>query len=81
MPPHHQSIWSSKTFMKIQKLYKVKIKSILYEPIRHESQDFIIELLYNKYFKIIPRFILKKNYSSISKSLKGHTILVEFEKL
>lgn len=81
MPPHHQSIWSHKTFKKIQKSFKVKIKSVLYEPIRDESKYFIIELLFYKYYKVFPHYLIRKMYSIMSKNIKGHTILVELEKL
>lgn len=90
-PPHHVGLWTKKSLVEIGRLYDLEVKEGHYEPLQDYHFDWYYETLKKRVvskFGFLGKIILfpfrRKRYVSIlsvlHKFIKGHTVLVVFQK-
>ena len=87
MPPHHAGLWNKESLKSLQKLFKIKLLNVYYEPLEETYCYFIANYIKNANIlcslclkalnKIVPK-ILKK---LLCRFIKGRNILIEFTKI
>jgi len=90
LPPHHMGLWNLTSLKSLGKYYPIKLVHVEFEPLQqYHYQWFYEEILseienYSNLIKRAINVILKKHYSKIlrifASKIKGHSILVVFEK-
>lgn len=90
LPPHHMSLWNEEVFLKISKIFNLKIVNIHLEPLQHYHKKYFIDTMTTYYLKkfikysqitnrIIPK-IIPRIIRLFSKRTRAFTIVGVFEK-
>lgn len=91
MPPHHMGLWKPESLKGLEKIFDIKFKEIYYEPLVISNVDtymwnklnkvfFNTPLLTNLVWKFGFHKALRKTVLKRSVNVKGHSMLVVFEK-
>lgn len=91
MPPHHMGLWKPESIKGLENIFDIKFKEIYYEPLVISNVDtymwnklnkvfFNIPLLTNVVWKFGFHKLLRKTVLKRSTNVKGHSMLVVFEK-
>jgi SAM-dependent methyltransferase len=94
MPPHHVGLWTEDSLRKISELFPLKLLGIHLEPLQeYHIEDYLYSEFYSSYPSGLDRIIRKisrifgihyiryQNALSNLANIKGHSILVAYQKL
>lgn len=90
-PPHHLSRWSERVFFKMQELFPVKLKSVLFEPLASYHLSWYADLQYGRLpyipylsgigYRALHKLILPLALmTNVYTLLRGHSIYVCYRK-
>jgi len=94
MPPHHIGLWDEESLKSLEKYFELKFKKIFYEPLQPYHFSWYTILILQKYMgsfasKILHRSIMYMGLQSLidkyltkkASQIKGHSIMIIFEKI
>jgi 2-polyprenyl-3-methyl-5-hydroxy-6-metoxy-1,4-benzoquinol methylase len=87
-PPHHANLWTADSLKYLSNLYPVELERIYYEPLQTYHVNWRVRIWLSKFPNIVVRVIRKlrlnilfeKVLDLFRKKIRGHTILVVFNK-
>lgn len=87
LPPHHAGLWNKKSLKSLEKIFSIKLESVVYEPLENTYSEFLKSYIKNsnifyakvlKFFKKVLPILQKK---VLCKFIRGRNILVVFRKI
>lgn len=91
MPPHHMGLWNKKSLLELEKIYPLKVVNFFIEPLQGYHEKWYYSIFVKRFFgaflyyrcfknKMIQAFLLSL-IRKFKKRIKGHSLLVVYEKL
>ncbi len=92
MPPHHMGLWSETSLKSLERIFKIKLKRILFEPIQpyhfeyyyrtilRAKKGMIVYKLLRILYKMGMKKRILKRIEEKADQIKGHTIVAVYEK-
>lgn len=87
LPPHHAGLWNRKSLKSLQKIFKIELVSMQYEPLEKTYSQFLKTYIdnsnyfYSSVLKIINKISPKLLKTILCSCINGRNILVVFRKL
>jgi len=95
MPPHHMGLWNEKSLKSLEKIFKLQLENLYFEPLQSYHYRYYYEIVIGNIIKkilgrvladrLVNKFLEKFFLFFISKSnyaqkIKGHTIMAIYKK-